>query len=314
MNHSLIFLVTCIILVLSLVEQVDFNEKSEENNLNERLRAFPSFRNVTPLCITMAGITDPDPSYRVERARSRVAVVEYVVDGVGYIKGKNSLYTVGKGQVYLLHPEERHEYYADASFPYTKIFLNASGPLAEQLLISYELTGKQVLEGASVRECFETVASLVESSLPDEVLQSRLQGLFVEILSRLSLACREGGYSEEALRLKRCLDEGIHRHVRASELASVIFRSTDYCLKLFRREFGITPYAYQLEQKMILAKTLLRDTRLSVGEIAAYLGYSDLHYFSNLFEKKCGLRPLSYRKKGGLKKSGENEEKKDRGN
>ncbi|MBQ2390296.1 MAG: AraC family transcriptional regulator, partial [Clostridia bacterium] len=31
-------------------------------------------------------------------------------------------------------------------------------------------------------------------------------------------------------------------------------------------------------------------------EIAEKLGYNDIHYFSNLFQKKCGYRPSSYRK------------------
>ena len=43
-------------------------------------------------------------------------------------------------------------------------------------------------------------------------------------------------------------------------------------------------------------KILLAETNLSVGAIAAELGYEDLHYFSNLFYAKTGIRPLRYRK------------------
>ena len=96
--------------------------------------------------------------------------------------------------------------------------------------------------------------------------------------------------------LKNYLDSHQERIVSADELAKNIFRSKDYCLKLFRREFHITPYAYQIERKMETAKSLLADTHISIGDIAEKLGYSDIHYFSNLFQKKCGCRPSEYRK------------------
>ena len=89
--------------------------------------------------------------------------------------------------------------------------------------------------------------------------------------------------SKEALALKKLLDANPHRSVSAKELSKTIFRSPDYCRKLFFRSFGITPYAYQLEQKTERAKILLRETSLSVGEVAGEVGYEDLHYFSNFF-------------------------------
>ena len=133
-------------------------------------------------------------------------------------------------------------------------------------------------------------------ALPENEIQAALQGLFVEILARLSYAQAESGYSDEAVKLQNFLNANLDRIVSTKELAAEIYRSPDYCQKLFRREFGVTPYAYQLDRKMQIAKALLTDTTRSVGEIAESLGYSDLHYFSNLFMEKCGCRPLRYRK------------------
>ena len=127
-------------------------------------------------------------------------------------------------------------------------------------------------------------------------MQSALQGIFIEILCSLSLAESEAHHSVEALKMKEFLDENIHRLVSATELSRVIFRSSDYCLKLFKREFGVTPYAYQINRKMELAKYFLSKTEMSVEEIAESLGYCDVHYFSNLFINKCGIRPSAYRK------------------
>ena len=96
--------------------------------------------------------------------------------------------------------------------------------------------------------------------------------------------------------MKMLLDGNVHRLVSNAELAAQIFRSADYCVKLFKKEFGTTPYDYQLTQKMSLAKQMLRQTAIPIAELASALGYSDAHYFSGLFKQKCGMSPRAYRK------------------
>ena len=147
-----------------------------------------------------------------------------------------------------------------------------------------------------MKPTFEKIVSVICSEMTDYEMQTVLQGIFVEILSKLSYASTRTVYSAEACKLKNYLDENSHRIVSAEELSRTIFRSPDYCQKLFNREFNITPYAYQIEKKMQKAKFLLADTNLSIGEIAEKIGYNDIHYFSNLFQMKCGLRPSNYRK------------------
>ena len=87
------------------------------------------------------------------------------------------------------------------------------------------------------------------------------------------------------------------RIVSNQELADVIFRSKDYIIKRFFANFGVTPYDYQIQQKIFSAKNMLANMNLSVKEIANSLGYDDQHYFSYMFKKRCGMSPTQYRKK-----------------
>jgi AraC-like DNA-binding protein len=87
------------------------------------------------------------------------------------------------------------------------------------------------------------------------------------------------------------------RIVSNQELADVIFRSKDYVIKRFFANFGVTPYDYQIQQKMFSARNMLANMNLSVKEIADALGYYDQHYFSYMFKKRCGMSPTQYRKK-----------------
>lgn len=264
--------------------------------MNEYLKPFASFDREPPLKIELAGITYPDPAYRITRSDANIFVIEYVIDGEGYVLFDGEMHHVSADTVYLLTAGERHEYYADSVSPFSKIFLNVSGSLCEQLIMAYGLSGRHIFHENGVKAAFERILPVIASEMSEEEMQASLQGIFVEIISALSLSLSKTEHSDEAIRLKDYLDSNPERIVSSAELSKIIFRSSDYCQKLFKREFGITPYAYQLERKMQAARSLLADTQLSVGEIAERLGYSDIHYFSNLFRAKCGCRPLSYRK------------------
>jgi O-6-methylguanine DNA methyltransferase len=150
--------------------------------------------------------------------------------------------------------------------------MNISGPLCEQLVAAFGLTGKLIFGGHGLKSLFEEITVIIHSDMSEVEMQCRLQGLLTEIISRLSVAVAETRYSDEALALKNFLDMNIDRSVSAAELSKIVFRSPDYCQKLFLREFGITPYAYQLDRKLQKAKFLLSYTKMAVGEVARAVG------------------------------------------
>ena len=47
---------------------------------------------------------------------------------------------------------------------------------------------------------------------------------------------------------------------------------------------------------MILAKSLLEKTGLSIKEISLYIGIPDWNYFTKLFKKAFGITPTEYKK------------------
>lgn len=265
--------------------------------MKEVRKAFPRPFADVPLHISMAGITYPDPLYRIYRPKSSVSVIEYIVEGEGYVEVDGVVRHIAKDMIYFLPAGMDHTYYADPDTPFTKIFMNIDGgSLCSHLTSAFGLKGKYVFDGQGLKNTFEKILITIHSDIPDGDMQPIFHGILTEILSSLQKSERMAIHTPEALKMKDYLDSNLSRIVSSKELSSAIFRSTDYCLKLFRREFGATPYAYQLDRKIETAKTLLTDTQMSIGEISESLGYSDMHYFSNIFKEKCGIRPLAYRK------------------
>ena len=69
-----------------------------------------------------------------------------------------------------------------------------------------------------------------------------------------------------------------------------------YLQKQFKRFVGQTPSEYVIYLRMTQAKELLRNSRKTIGEIAAEVGIENLGYFSRLFKKQEGMSPRDYSK------------------
>lgn len=71
--------------------------------------------------------------------------------------------------------------------------------------------------------------------------------------------------------------------------------SAEYLSRTFKKEIGqnITDYISGLRTEK--AASLLRNSKLSIAEIAAFVGYSDSNYFVKVFKKHYGMTPSAYR-------------------
>lgn len=100
-------------------------------------------------------------------------------------------------------------------------------------------------------------------------------------------------------RMKRVL-EHIHAHIADSidvgALADVSHVTKPYLIKLFKREFSISPIQYLNHKKIERAQLLLYTTDKTVKEVAYTLGFSDNNYFIRLFRKVTGTTPQEYRR------------------
>jgi len=72
--------------------------------------------------------------------------------------------------------------------------------------------------------------------------------------------------------------------------------SYGHLARLFRRTYGVTPLAYVNAQRIQRARRLLRDTALSVSEIAHRTGFDEISGFSRLFRKQTGMSPREFRR------------------
>ena len=260
-----------------------------------------------PFYMEMAGISYCDGTYRMKRQDSAETVLEYIVEGRGYLNIDGENYAATKGDVYILRKKTTHTYWSDAKSPWVKIFFNIRGSLAEKILEEYKLgtKGKVVLSGEGLEDDFREMLARVSDNTISQA--ERFDGAaidFLKIIIKLANLERMRGnlkgdlmsVEDEMNKLIEYITMNPKRIVSNQELGDVIYHSKDYVIKRFFANFGVTPYEYQIQQKIFSAKNLLGHTKMSVKEIASSLGYDDQHYFSYMFKKRCGLSPTQYRK------------------
>ena len=87
-------------------------------------------------------------------------------------------------------------------------------------------------------------------------------------------------------------------NLKLKDMAERVYISPQYLSGLFKKEMFMTISDYIAKIRMERAKELLKDTGLSIGEIAEKTGYKDIRHFSTMFKRLTGLTPSEFRRIG----------------
>ena len=93
--------------------------------------------------------------------------------------------------------------------------------------------------------------------------------------------------------------EYIYSHIKErltiEELADKLGVSASYLSRLFKKETGYSVSAYIREQKIEMAKNLLRYSDSTLIDIANHLAFSSQSHFIQQFHELVGMTPKKYR-------------------
>ena len=89
------------------------------------------------------------------------------------------------------------------------------------------------------------------------------------------------------------------------QIADEVNVSEDYLTRVFKKELGLSPWDYLNRYRIWMAGTLLRNTGMSVNDVAVATGFQDQAYFCRVFKKIRGFSPSRVRsiRPKSLKKS-----------
>ncbi|MEM5344651.1 helix-turn-helix transcriptional regulator [Paraburkholderia azotifigens] len=125
-----------------------------------------------------------------------------------------------------------------------------------------------------------------------EVLACAVVGLHAR---HARAACLPGARREPALvrAIKSRLRDDLHARVTLSTLAGEFGVTPFVLLRAFEREAGMSPHAFQQQERVRHALPMLRTGR-PIAEVGARTGFADQSHFTRVFKKQTGVTPKVY--------------------
>ncbi len=155
----------------------------------------------------------------------------------------------------------------------------------------------------------EQLAITITTALRDDTIED---GLYVDTLAHLIAAHLARRYSvrSRALhgavpgvasgprmrRLIEFVEENLDRDLSLAAMAREVGISPLYLPRAFRSAIGQSPHQYVLARRIERARELLRDTDLSIADVALSAGFSSQSHLSHWFVRLVGVSPAAYRK------------------
>jgi len=243
-----------------------------------------------------------------------------VRNGSGQHVTESLAYPIAAGDVFVLSPQFKH-YYTDTNNLELINILYSPEKLSIPRLDITSIPGYYVLFEVepSLREKGQFKSRLtlgMEQLAAVEKIVSKLHGElkqrssgycftalahFMELISCLSrsYASYNNKFSRKLLRASSMMNFIEHNFREKIGLDDIVRRSNmslSTANRAFREAMDMTPIDYLIKVRIEYAAKLLKDSNLSVMEIAEKSGFSDSNYFTKQFRKIMGNSPRSYRK------------------
>lgn len=98
-------------------------------------------------------------------------------------------------------------------------------------------------------------------------------------------------------RLEAWIDRHLADEIRVEQLAGLCALSVSHFHSRFREVTGVTPLAFVQERRLRHAMNLICHSGLSLGQVAALVGFRDQASFSRAYRRRFGLPPSAERRR-----------------
>jgi AraC-like DNA-binding protein len=239
--------------------------------------------------------------------------ISYILSGKGdfYVDGKR--FPVEKGDLFLCLPDQCHNLIADNEDPFRYLYLafyfnsnlGMDNPYPNIQKTLDQVTCPRVKDAFSIELSF--TALLKELHYPTDFSQQMLETYMTQIII---LTHRNFQKSDTVMRKPHTTDQFGNETVYSvisyienrifditslSEIADRLNYSYSHLSCIFSNEIGMSLQTYYNQKRIDTAERLLRETTMSINDIALKLRYQSIHSFSKAFKKVTGMAPSQYR-------------------
>jgi len=143
------------------------------------------------------------------------------------------------------------------------------------------------------------ITECMGSSITKDVLADlSLQELIIRIIqTQTAKIFDENPSLPSASPLSPAIDyikKNLHENITLQELSRIACMSSTSFYRYFKRELGMSPIEFVVNERIKYAKKLLRNPRMHIAEVSYAAGFDDSNYFIRLFKRYEGVTPKQY--------------------
>ena len=225
-------------------------------------------------------------------------------------------YEVKKGDLLFINYGKTHSFSAEKEFEYYNIILTPE-------FISNELTNSRNAMDLLSLSCFDDFSSfndepkisfsgselifieelinemereytLIEKGYT-EVLKCCITVLLIHIFRKMNNGAIFDNNDKIPAEILEFIDNNYNEKITINDLAKRCYYNPSYFSRIFGEVFGMTITEYISEKRFKKACELLKESDMTIDEIARVSGYRDTAAIFRHFKKKLGVTPKVYR-------------------
>ena len=233
------------------------------------------------------------PRYEVKRSGLNSFLMFYIKEGELLFEYEGRSFVAHKKDIVILDcmRPQRYQALTRTSFYWFHFDGSASRAYFEHFK---ENRGIHFQNTRGMEEHFVLIHDLMRSGCPDEGIMSVH---IHRIMALLFSSVGTGGTPSDIVARARVY---MHAHymekLSAEQIAEASRVSPSHLFRLFRKETGLTRYAYLTSVRMEHAMKMLLNTSYTVEEIADYCAFCSSANFIRAFRQSTGVTPRKYRK------------------
>lgn len=222
-------------------------------------------------------------------------LIHYVLSGYGYFNGRK----VSAGEGFFICRNSMHEYHSSKKDPWAYFWVSLTGELADGLCKKYISVDEY---GIFTYDFCEKLSRFSKTFFEDHSVlgDAETRGIFYLLMSYHEKKPEIAG-NRHVVEAKKYIDSNFHRPLTVGEIAGSLFISDRYLYNLFIENEGISPKKYLNNLRLKKACSMLCNSKDSISEVAASVGFRDVLTFSRFFSKNVGMSPTLYRKENTKK-------------
>ena len=254
------------------------------------------------LYVQECGVFKTKPPYYTERSGLPSFLIVYTIRGKGKLTWRKQTMAIEQGSCFYIDCREPHRYENADADTWEFLWLHFNGPGAEHYFEDFHSAEHPVLmpqDTFLVESTLRRILSLARKKTvyTDILTASLITNLVTELMIQSMTDSRQIFVMPDYVnRSIEFLQAHFSEPLTLDTIAAYLNISKYHLSREFTRCTGESIHQYLIRIRVNQAKILLKETTLSVEEIAYQVGIQHASHLIQLFREREGMTPLEFRK------------------